>query len=86
MDTTDNVKSYISIMRALMFDEDGPSIPIGEYSDRFTQVFDLTSTQEATVQPDVVAASFRFELFFTCPVPSASVVAVSEKTLNFFHR
>ena len=57
--TTDNVLSYITTMRALKFDEDGAGIPIEEYPDHFLQVFDLTSTEETTVQiyyPDVVAA------------------------------
>ena len=49
MDTTDNVQSYISTMRALKFDEHGPGIPLEEYSEHFVQVFDLTSTQEANV-------------------------------------
>ena len=64
MDTTDIVQSHITTMRALQFDEDGPGIPLEEYPERFVQVLDLTSTQEASVQifyPDVVAASLRLE-------------------------
>ena len=60
MDTTDNVQSYITSMRALKIDEDGLGIPLEEYPELFVQVFDLTSTQKANVQiyyPDVVAAS-----------------------------
>ena len=49
LDTTDNVQSYITTMRALMFDEDGPGIPLEDYPEHFVQVFDLT-TQEANAQ------------------------------------
>ena len=37
-------------MKALKFDDDGPNIPLLEYENRFVQVFDLTSTQEANVK------------------------------------
>ena len=79
MDTTDNVQSYITTMRALKFDEDGPGIPLEEYPEHFVQVFDLNYTQEKNVHvyhPDVVAASLRLELYFTSPLPSATEVAV----------
>ena len=85
MDTTDNVQSYITTMRALKFDEDGPGIPLEEYPEHFVQVFDLTSTQEANVQiyyPDVIAASLRLELYFTSPLPSATEVAVFGERLS----
>ena len=85
MDTTDNVQSYITTMRALKFDEDGPGIPLEEYPEHFVQLFDLTSTQEANVQiyyPDVVAASLRLELYFTSPLPSATEVAVFGERLS----
>ena len=71
MVTTDNVQSYITTMRALKFDEDGPGIPLEEYPAHFVQVFDLT-TQEADVQilyPDVVVASLRLDLYFTSTFP-----------------
>ena len=88
MDTTDNVQSYITTMRALKFEEDGPGIPLEEYPEHFVQVFDLTSTQEAIVEiyyPDVVAASLRLELYFTSPLPSATEVAVfGERLLTIF--
>ena len=60
IDTTDNVQSYITSMRALKFHEDGPGIPLEEYPEHFVQVFDLNSAQEAKVQiyyHDVVPAS-----------------------------
>ena len=43
MDTTDNVQSYITTMRALKIDEDGLGIPLEEYPELFVQVFDLHS-------------------------------------------
>ena len=84
LDTTDKVQSYITTMRALMFDEDGAGIPLEDYPEHFVQVFDLTSTQEANAQiyyPDVVAASMRMELYFTSPLPSATERAA----FSYFH-
>ena len=91
MDTTDNVQSYITTMRALEFDEDGPGMPLEEYLEHFVQVFDLTSTRETNVQifyPDVVAASLRLELCFTSRVPSVTEVTVFGERLSttFFHK
>ena len=91
MDTTNNVQSYITSMRALKFDEDGPGIPLEENPEHFVQVFDLTSAQEANVPvfyPDVVAPSLRLELFFTSPLPSATEVAVLGERLstNFINK
>ena len=85
MDTTDDVEPYLTTMRALNFDEDGPGIPLQEYLERFVQVFDLTSTQEANVQiyyRDVVAASLTLELYFTSPLPSATEVTVFGERLS----
>ena len=85
MDTTDNVQSYITTMRALKFDEDGPGNPLEEDPEHFVQVFDITSTQEAHVQiyyPDVVAAKLRLELYFTSPLPSVTEVAVFGERLS----
>ena len=87
MDTTDDVQSYLTTMRALNFDEDGPGIPLQEYLEHFFQVFDLTSTQEANVQiyyPDVVAASLTLELYFTSRLPSATEVTVFGERLSTF--
>ena len=36
---TDNVQSYITTMRALKIDEDGPGFPLEEYSKHFPQVY-----------------------------------------------
>ena len=81
MDTIDNVQSYITSVRALKLDEDGPGILLEEHPEPFVRVFDLTSTQEANVQiydPNV-AASLRLELYFTSPLPSVTEVAVFGK-------
>ena len=85
MDSTDNVQSYITTMRALKFDEDGHRNPLEEHPKHFVQVFDLTSTQESNDQiyyPDVVAASLRLELYFTSRLPSATEVAVFGERLS----
>ena len=85
MDATENIQYYITTMNALKFDEDSPGVPLEEYLEPFVQVFDLTSTQEASVliyYPDVVAASLRLEWYFTSPLPSPTEVAVFRERLS----
>ena len=84
IDTTDNVQSYITTMRASKFDRDGPGMPLEEYPEPFVQVFDLISSEEANIQsyyPDV-AASLRLELYFTSPLQTATEVAVFGERLS----
>ena len=88
IDTTDKVQYYITTMRTLMFDGDGPGIPLQEYVKHFFQVFDLTATQEAIIliyYPDVAAAILRLELYFTSLLlPATEVAVIVERLLTVF--
>ena len=67
IDTSDDIRAYVTTMRALKFEEDGPNIPFDNYMDHYVLVFDLTSTQESNVQmyyPDIVGAGLRLEMYF----------------------
>ena len=88
MDTRNIVQTYVTTMKALKFEDDGPNIPLSEYENHFVQVFDLTSTQEANVQmyyPDVVAASLRLELFFqTTLTETIEVIVLGERLSTIY--
>lgn len=85
LDCVNNARAYVTTMRALKFDEDGPSIPVSEFDNHYVLVFDLTSTQEANLQmyyPDVVAASLRLELYFSNAVEDTTEVIVLGERLS----
>ena len=47
-DAADNCCLYVTIMKAMNFQGDIPSIPIDNFKDYYILVFDLTSMQDAT--------------------------------------
>ena len=47
-DTTDNCRLYVTTMKAMIFQDDIPSIPVDNFKDHYVLVFDLTSMQDAT--------------------------------------
>ena len=47
-DTADNCCLYVTAMKAMIFQDDIPSIPIDDFKDHYVLVFDLTSMQDAT--------------------------------------
>ena len=47
-DTADNCRLYVTIMKAMNFQDDIPSIPIDDFKDHYVLVFDSTSMQDAT--------------------------------------
>ena len=47
-DTVDNCRLYVTIMKAMNFQDDIPSIVIDDFKDHYVLVFDLTSMQDAT--------------------------------------
>ena len=52
-------------MKAMNFQDDIPSIPIGNFQDHYVLVFDLTSMQDATEHShyqELVAEPMRLEL------------------------
>ena len=47
-DAADNCRLYVTTMKAMIFQDDIPSIPIDSFKDFYVLVFDLTSMQDAT--------------------------------------
>lgn len=67
LDTTDNTEAFVTTIRALKFDEDGPGVEFQDFDNHFILAFDLTSTQEAHVHMyfrELLAAPLRLELQF----------------------
>ena len=67
-DAADNCCLYVTTMKAIIFQVDIPSIPIGDFKDHYVLVFDLTSMQDATencLYPEFVGEALRLELNFT---------------------
>ena len=67
MSTTDNKRLYYKSMSALAYVENGRGIPLNEFANHYTMVFDLTSTQEAThnfIHPELTNSSLSVELKF----------------------
>ena len=61
-DASDNCHLYVTIMNAMNFQVDIPSIPIDNFKDHYMLVFDLTSMLDATEichYPELVGEPLR---------------------------
>ena len=78
-DTTDNCCLYVTTMKAMIFQDDIPSIPVDNFKDHYVLVFDLTSMQDATEHrhyPKLFGEPLRFELYFSSPLENVTEVFV----------
>ena len=69
--TSNNCRLNVSTMKAMIFGDDIPSIPIDNFKDQSVLVFDLTSMQDAIDYyhyPELVAETWRLELIFRFPL------------------
>lgn len=85
MKTEDDTEPYVTTLKALKFDDDGPGIDVSSFSDHYILAFDLTSTQEANVQmffPEVLAAPLRLELYFSEPIFSPLEILILGERLS----
>ena len=64
-DTADNCRLYVTTLKAMNFQDDIPSIPVDDFKDHCVLVFDLTSMQDATENPEFVGEPMRLQLNFT---------------------
>ncbi len=74
LDTRDDCEAFVTTLKALKFNDDGPGFKKEDYENRYVLAFDLTSTQEANVTmyfPEVLAAPLRVELYFDRSQPEA---------------
>ena len=66
-------------MKAMIFQDDIPSIPFDNFKDHYVLVFDLTSMQDATENchyPELVGEPLRLELNFTFPLEHVTELIV----------
>ena len=78
-DTTDNCRWYVTTMKAMIFKDDVPSIPIDNFKDHYVLVFHLTSMQDATEHchyPELIGGPPRLELYFSSPLEYVTEVIV----------
>ena len=67
-DAADNCRLYVTIMKAKIFRDNIPSIPIDKFKDHFVLVFNLTSMRDASEichYPQLFGEPLRLELNFT---------------------
>ena len=52
LDSTSHCRPYVTIKKAMQFNEDFPALPMGNLPNHYNLVFDLTSQQDAAEQLD----------------------------------
>ena len=78
-DTTDNCRLYVTVMKAINFQDDIPSIPVHKFKDHCVLVFDLTSVQDATEHchyPELFGEQLGLEPYFSSPPENVTEVIV----------
>ena len=70
--TNDNKRLYYNSMSALAYLENGHEIPLSNFAHHFIMVFDLTSTQEATLDfiRELTNSPLSVELKFDTDLPN----------------
>ena len=73
-------------MKAMLFNEDFPALPLENFQNHYILVFDLTSLQDAAEQlhyRDLSGESLRLEMFFQFPlVQVAEMIVLGERLSN----
>ena len=78
-DTAYNCRLYVTIMKAMNFQDDIHSTPIDDFKDHYVLVFDLTSMQGATENChylELLGEPLRLELNFTNPLENVTELIV----------
>ena len=81
-DAAFNYRLYVTTMIAMNFQDDIPSIPIGNFKDHYVLLFDLTSIHDATEKfhyPELVGDPLRLDIKFTFPLEHVTELIVMEK-------
>ena len=72
-------------MKAMIFEDDVPSIPVDKFKDHYLLVFDLNSMQDATEHcryPELIGKPLRFELYFSSPLENVTEVIVLDERMS----
>ena len=78
-DAADKSRLFVTIMKAMKFQDDIPSVPVDNFKDHYLLVFDLTSMQDGTKNchyPELVGEPLRLELSFTFPLEHVTELTV----------
>ena len=78
-DAAFNYRLYVTTMIAMNFQDDIPSIAIGDFEDHYVLLFDLTSIHDATENfhyPELVGEPLRLEQNFTFPLEHVTELIV----------
>ena len=83
--TAHNCRLYVTTMKAILFQNHVPSIPIDDFENHYVLVFDLTSMQDATENchyPELVGEPLRLELNFTNPLENFTELIVLRERMS----
>ena len=72
-------------MKAMQFNEDFPALPMEDFQNHHSIVFDLTSLQDAAEHlhyPELRGESLRLEMFFQFPLEQVTEVIVLGERLS----
>ena len=78
-DTTDQCRLDVTTMKAMIFQDDFPSISVDNFKDHYVLMLDLTSMQDATEHcqyPELIGEPLRLELYFSSPLENVTEVIV----------
>ena len=78
-DTTDNCRLYVTTMKAMIFQDDIPSILFDNFKDHYVLECNLTSRQDATEHcqyPKLIGEPLRLELYFSSSLEKVTEVIV----------
>ena len=85
-DDADNCRLYGTKLKAIIFQDDIPSIPNVNFEDHCVLVFNLTSMQDATElfsYPELVGQPLKPELFFTFPLEQVTEIILLGELKSF---
>ena len=72
-------------MKAIQFNEDFPALPMEDFQNHYTLVFDLNSLEDAAKQlhyPEISGESLRLEMFFQFPLEQVTESIVLGERLS----
>ena len=84
-DAADNCRLHVTTMKAMILQDNIPSIPFDKFKDHYVLVFDLTSMQDATENchyPELVGEPLRLELNITFPLKHVTELIVLAERLS----
>ena len=85
LDTTSPCRPYVTIRKAMQFNEVFPALPVKDFQNYYILVFDMTSLQDAAETshyPELSGESLRLEMFFQFPLEQITEVIVLGERLS----